>query len=200
MTLARAATLALLLAALSACGSSGSGDSETPTPEQPEEPMVPIPPPAWPERVWLQGDLHVHDDHSSDGSLPRQLSDDVLPGNVSMQDQIGFARLQQLDFLPLTDHRTYDQHYDPAWESADLLLIPGEEANGKPHVTVHGAIDTVVQGADGDNEQRRLQQSIWDAHSQGAVWVTAHPDDGAVDDLGAPNQRASAVGIDLVET
>ena len=26
--------------------------------------------------VWLKGDLHVHDDHSSDGSLPRQRSKD----------------------------------------------------------------------------------------------------------------------------
>ncbi|MDP9141755.1 MAG: hypothetical protein M3O62_13290, partial [Pseudomonadota bacterium] len=88
---------------------------------------------------WVKGDMHVHDDHSSDGSFLRQTADDRGPGNVSISDQIGFARLMGLDFLPLTDHRTYDQHYDPTWTSANLLLIPGEEANGSPHATVHGA-------------------------------------------------------------
>ena len=182
-----------MLCGLAACG----GDSQ-PLAESPSPP----PPPADVTPIWLKGDLHVHDDHSSDGSAPRQLADDRGPGNVAIQDQISFARLSGLDFLPLTDHRTYDQHYDPNWESGDLLLIPGEEANGSPHATVHGAVDTVVQGADdGDNgDLRRLQQSIWFAHSQGAVWVTAHPDDGAVEDDGSPNARASAVGVDLVET
>ncbi len=148
---------------------------------------------------WVKGDMHVHDDHSSDGSLLRQLGDDRGPGNVSIADQMAWARLMGLEFLPLTDHRTYDQHYDPTWTSADLLLIPGEEANGSPHATVHGAVDTVVQGADTEDELRRLQQSIWDAHTQGAIWVTAHPDDGEVGDDGLPNRRGDAIGIDLVE-
>ncbi|AXQ28610.1 hypothetical protein D0B54_07915 [Solimonas sp. K1W22B-7] len=163
------------------------------------QPQPPLPPTA-PEGSWLAGDLHVHDDHSSDGSLLRQLGDDKGPGNVSVADQIGQAVLTGLDFLPLTDHRTYDQHYDPLWESGDLLLIPGEEANGSPHATVHGATDTIVQGAqpEGQPEFVPLQWSIWDAHSQGAVWITAHPDDGEFDD-GQPNARASAQGVDLVE-
>ncbi|HEX4896015.1 MAG TPA: CehA/McbA family metallohydrolase [Solimonas sp.] len=151
-----------------------------------------------PEGLWLSGDLHVHDDHSSDGSGPRQLADDRGPGNVAISDQLRFAETLGLDFLPLTDHRTYDQHYDPTWRSAALLLIPGEEANGSPHATVHGAVDTVVQG--GGEDLRRLQQSIWAAHGQAAVWITAHPDDGELDDAGLPNARAQAVGIDLVET
>jgi hypothetical protein len=151
---------------------------------------------------WLRGDLHVHDDHSSDGSGPRQVSDQQLPGNVSIQDQIAAALLlSNLEFLPLTDHRTYDQHYDPLWESPDLLLIPGEEANGSPHATVQGAIDSIVQGAnpDGAPDSVRLQHSIWDAHLQDANWVTAHPDDGEMNDDNSANARASAVGPDLVE-
>jgi hypothetical protein len=52
-----------------------------------------------------------------------------------------------LKFLPLTDHRTYDQQYDPLWESSSLLLLPGEEANLKPHSTVLGGTDSIVQGA-----------------------------------------------------
>src|ERR1043166_3342055 len=151
--------------------------------------------------AWLRGDLHVHDDHSSDASLPRQASDQQLPGNNAIKDQIYFATLTGLDFLPLTDHRTYDQHYDPLWESSNLLLIRGEEANGRPHATVHGAIDTIVQGANppGAPGFVNLQQSIWEAHAQDANWVTAHPDDGETNDDGSPNASASAVGIDLIE-
>lgn len=151
--------------------------------------------------AWREGDLHVHDDHSSDGSLPRQISDDVLPGNVSVADQIGIAAQRGLDFLPLTDHRTFDQHADPLWTSAQLVLVHGEEANGSPHATVHGAVDTIVQGADaaGAPPRRKLQQSIWDAHSADADWSTAHPDDGETNDDGTPNDYADAVGMDLVE-
>jgi hypothetical protein len=150
--------------------------------------------------VWLRGDLHVHDDHSSDGSLPRQRSQDRAKGNVSVADQIGQAEKAGLEFLPLTDHRTWDQQYDPKWESSKLLLIPGEEANGSPHATVHGAIDSIVQGAARPGSAfAHIQQSIWNAHSQGATWTIAHPDDGEVNDDGSPNERASVQGVDLVE-
>ncbi len=180
------------LSGLAACGSSVA-------PPDTASPVSP-PPAATLDGLWLKGDLHVHNDHSSDGSAPRQLADDRGPGNTGIADQIAFARLNGLDFLPFTDHRTYDQHYDPEWESSALLLIPGEEANGSPHATVHGAVESIVQGSEDGDELRRLQQSIWDAHAQGAVWITAHPDDGEVEEDGSPNVRASAVGIDLVET
>src|SRR5207253_2245457 len=139
-------------------------------------------------------------DHSADGSLPRQCCNQLGPGNNSIKDQIYFAFAHGLQFLPLTDHRTYDQHYDPLWEAGTLLLIRGEEANGRPHAVVHGAIDTIVQGANPPNTPGfvNLQQSIWEAHAQDANWGTAHPDDGETNDDGSPNASASAVGIDLI--
>src|SRR5690349_2250332 len=79
-----------------------------------------------PKGEWLAGETHAHDDHSSAGSLPRQTSKQTLPGNLSVADQIGQAERTGLDFLPLTDHRTYDQHWDPQWQSSKLILIPGE--------------------------------------------------------------------------
>lgn len=179
---------------LAGCGSSTSPAGNPGGPQPPTE--IPLAPTG----VWLYGDTHVHSDHSSDGSLPRQIGDDRAPGNVSITDQIDQARLVGLDFLSLTDHRTYDQHYDPLWESDRLLLTPGEEANGSPHATVQGGIETIVQGAQPEGLPNfvALQQSIWDAHAQGAVWIHAHPDDGHFDD-GQPNERASAQGYDLVE-
>lgn len=156
---------------------------------------------AAPQGQWLAGDLHVHDDHSSDGSALRQGLDGRGPGNVSVADQIGQGELNALAWMPLTDHRTYDQHYDPLWESDGLLLIPGEEANGSPHANVLGAVDGILQGAPypGRPGWSVLQTSIWDAHSQDAVWSHNHPDDGHVNDDGSPNERANAVGADTVE-
>jgi len=151
---------------------------------------------------WQFGDTHVHDDHSSDGSLWRQLFGQAAPGDLSVAQQIHQAETTGLDFLPLTDHRTYDQHYDPEWTSARLLLIPGEEANGSPHATVQGAVDTIVQGATPPDSPgfRVVQQSIWDAHAQDAVWNTAHPDDGELNDDHTPNDNANAQGIDNIES
>lgn len=159
------------------------------------------PPAALAQAQWLNGDTHVHDDHSADGSLLRQTLGQGSAGNLSVAGQILEAELMGLAYLPLTDHRTYDQHYDPLWESGKLLLVPGEEANGSPHATVLGAVDSVVQGAvpPGQSSVRVVQESLWDAHAQGASWGTAHPDDGELNGNGTPNDNASAVGVDTVE-
>lgn len=149
-----------------------------------------------PQGIWLAYDTHVHDDHSSDGSLPRQTSGQRLPGNLSVADQIGQAERMGLDYLPLTDHRTYDQHWDPQWRSEKLLLIPGEEVNGSPHAIVLGAVDTVVDGANppGSAAFRHVQQSIWDAQAQNAVWSTAHPDNGEYTPAMRPERQRQRPG------
>lgn len=153
------------------------------------------------EGFWLAGDTHVHTDHSSDGSLPRQSSNQRLPGNLPERDQIAEAVQNHLDFLALTDHRTYDQHWDPQWTSPGLLLVPGEEANGSPHAIILGGVDHIVDGANpsGSASFRHLQQSVWDAHAQDAVWSVAHPDNGEQGADGRPNENASVLGIDAVE-
>jgi hypothetical protein len=126
--------------------------------------------------TWLAGDTHVHDDHSSDGSFVRQIVSQQGPGTLSVGEQIGEGERTGLHWMPLTDHRTYDQHWDPQWTSSKLLLIPGEEANGAPHATCLGAVDVVVDGANPAGPPfRHVQQSIWDAQAQGASWGIAHP-------------------------
>ncbi|MFI6263095.1 CehA/McbA family metallohydrolase [Micromonospora sp. NPDC051006] len=154
-----------------------------------------------PDGMWLPGDTHVHDDHSSDGSAPRQLSNQRDPGNLPVSEQISYAESVGLAFLPLTDHRTFDQHWDPLWRSDKMLLLTGEEVNGSPHAVVLGAVDTVVDGANppGSATFRHVQQSIWDAHAQDAFWSVAHPDDGEYTPAAGPNANASAQGIDAVE-
>jgi hypothetical protein len=154
-----------------------------------------------PKGRWLAGDTHVHDDHSSDGSLPRQTSKQALPGNLPVGDQIGQGEATGLDFMPLTDHRTYDQHWDPQWTSSKLLLVPGEEANGSPHAIVLGNVDVVVDGANppGSASFRHVQQSVWDAHAQDAVWSVAHPDDGEYTAADGVNDNASVQGVNTVE-
>ena len=154
-----------------------------------------------PAGIWLPGDTHVHDDHSSDGSAPRQLTNQRDPGNLPVSDQIAYGESVGLAFLPLTDHRTFDQHWDPLWKSDKLLLLNGEEANGSPHAIVLGATDTIVDGANpaGSASFRHLQQSIWDAHAQDAYWQVAHADDGEYTKGVGPNDNASALGVDGVE-
>ncbi|WNO69356.1 CehA/McbA family metallohydrolase [Streptomyces sp. AM2-3-1] len=157
--------------------------------------------PKAPKGLWLAGDTHVHDDHSSDGSGPRQTSHQTLPGNLPVGDQIGQGEKTGLDFMPLTDHRTYDQVWDPQWKSSKLLLLPGEEANGSPHAIVLGNVDVVVDGANpaGSASYRHVQQSIWDVHAQDAVWSQAHPDDGEYTRADGVNDNASVQGADIVE-
>lgn len=180
---------------LSACqGGRGEGVSGAPRADQPSAA-------APPQGVWLAGDTHVHTDHSADGSAMRQGFDQRGPGNVSVADQIGQGELNGLRWLPITDHRTFVQHYDPLWESSALMLITGEEANGSPHANPLGAVDTIVQGGvpEGRPGWSRLQTSIWDAHSQGAAWQHNHPDGGHLNDDLSRNENANAVGADLVE-
>ncbi len=219
----QAPALLCLIVMLAACGGGGGGGNAAgPVANQPDGPELPEPPAppetAWfdshwdngeppapsraaPRGEWLATDTHVHSDHSSDGSIWRQASDDALPGNMAVSDQIGQARRQDLDFLALTDHRTYDQHWDPLWTSDRLLLIPGEEANGRPHANILGATDTILDGASPSSgaEHRPTQQSLWDAHGQGAVMQTNHPDRDWTGDDGVPNDHASTQGVDLIE-
>lgn len=150
--------------------------------------------------AWARGDAHVHTDHSSDGSLPRQVGNRGGPGDTSVGSQSALGAAIGLAWMSLTDHRTYTQHWDPQWTSGQLLLIPGEEANSAPHATVLGHVDTLVDGAnpEGSAAYRHLQQSVWDVHAQDAVWGTAHPQDGEYDD-GVVNDNASTVGVDTVE-
>jgi hypothetical protein len=145
--------------------------------------------------TWLAGDTHVHDDHSSDGSFIRQIVSQEGPGTLSVGDQIGEGERIGLDWMPLTDHRTYDQHWDPQWTSSALLLVPGEEANGSPHATCIGAVDVVVDGIrpPGSAPHRHVQQSIWEAHAQGAAWGIAHPGD-------TQAENDSVIGATTVET
>lgn len=144
--------------------------------------------------TWYAGDTHVHTDHSSDGSFTRQAYQQLGPGNVSVADQIGQGERMGLHWMPLTDHRTYDQHWDPLYASSTLLLVPGEEANGSPHAICLGAVDVVVDGANppGSASHRHVQQSIWEAHAQDAVWSVAHPDT-------VREENLSALGPDLIE-
>jgi hypothetical protein len=191
---------ALLSLALAACGESRPlSNGLSPPAVSPATRTVP-------ERVeapagqFYASDAHVHTDHSSDGSALRQGSGDALPGNVSVAVQVVQAALKGLDFLALTDHRTYDQHWDPLWTSDTVLLIPGEEANGRPHANVFGAVDTILNGASGEGPAHRpTQWGIWDAHAQGAVFQTNHANRDWTESDGRANIQGSTLGVDVIE-
>lgn len=197
---ARVLLLLPLVFGLSSCGDSRPLDVPLAPPGDETLPRVVPERRDAPQGQFFSSDSHVHTDHSSDGSAFRQLSGDALPGNVSVEFQIGQALLAGLDFLALNDHRTYDQHWDPLWTSQDVLLIPGEEANGRPHANVFGAVDTILNGAAGEGPAHRpTQWGIWDAHAQGAVFQTNHANRDWTEEDGSANIQGSTLGVDVIE-
>lgn len=69
---------------------------------------------------WLAGDLHTHSRHSWDAA---QLGGDPVARCLRL------AEKQRLDFVSITDHQSVDAQADPAFNSASLTPIPGEESS-----------------------------------------------------------------------
>lgn len=85
---------------------------------------------------WYAGDLHVHTEYSHDSTEPVATWVDLAP-------QVG------LDFLWITDHRTFGAPFDPSWDQDQVLLVPAIEWGGPGHANI-GGIRTDV-GADWDD-------------------------------------------------
>jgi hypothetical protein len=113
---------------------------------------------------WYAGDTHSHSTHS-DGV------DDVSTC-IRLAEYVG------LDFYAITDHRTADAIFDPAFRSGALTLIPGEEWGGRGHAVALGISRKIPEidyslGAASLNTQ--VQAVVDDAHAQGGVVYPAHP-------------------------
>src|SRR5262249_22800436 len=88
-------------------------------------PIVAGPPPG----QWWKGDLHSHSaPHSQDAD--HQGGD--RPGVCFFAEQAG------LDYLALTDHRTFTQTQDPTYHAATLSIMDGEEWGGTVHIGMVG--------------------------------------------------------------
>ena len=74
---------------------------------------------------WYAGDLHLHSEYSHDSNEPVASWAELAP-------QIG------LDFLWVTDHRTFEAPFDAGWDQDRVLFIPGIEWGGPGHANIGG--------------------------------------------------------------
>lgn len=118
---------------------------------------------------WYKGDLHSHSSPYSNDAH-RQGGDE--PGTCFYLGEV-----QGLDYMALTDHRTFDQVNDPTYV-ANLTILDGEEWGGTVHIGMVGLdalvpeIDTSL-GAQTLNAQ--VQDAYDDAHRQGGAVIANHP-------------------------
>lgn len=122
-----------------------------------------------PAGVWLKGDLHVHTTHSGDAD---SWGDDAA---ITMQ----LADRAGLDFVALTDHRTWAILTDPKKVHPRVIAIDGMEWNGDGHA---GAIGfkiansfPVSLSAQAGPRNAAVQAVIDELHNQGGIFVVNHP-------------------------
>jgi hypothetical protein len=123
---------------------------------------------------WFKGDMHAHSAPYSDDAR-RQGGDE--PGMC-----FSLAEYAGLDFLALTDHRTFDQVNDPSYgNQGNLTVLDGTEWGRTVHIGLQGITAQVpeIDNALGPSTYNAQVQAAFDeAHRQGGVVTTNHPCDG----------------------
>jgi hypothetical protein len=132
-----------------------SGEPDIPTKPNPFESTI-----LRKEPGWYRGELHSHTHHSE--------------AQGSLQDLIATARLQELDFVAVTEHNTVSHLPElAAFEGEDLLLIPGMEiTTDGGHANVWG-IDRWIEFRCQDADQ--MIQVVAEAKARGALTSVNHP-------------------------
>jgi hypothetical protein len=126
---------------------------------------------------WHALDGHLHTDHSHDaGFFHQQVGKRPENHDTFVAGQLRGAEVMGQELGVLTDHRTYDQHYDPDYRSDTLVLLGGEEWGGYPHATVWGLDEVLEQGP--DEGVCGVARAVAEAHAEDAVMGIAHPNDG----------------------
>jgi hypothetical protein len=188
-----------LCLALSACSGGGSGGgaslgSTAASPALPAATQAPTPTSAAvtssgtaasgsaallqpPAGLWLNGDFHVHSEHSGDATT---LGDDITT-------VIACAQAAGLDFTVISDHRCSDCLTDPQFTGArtPLVLIPGEEWGQPGHAGIHGLTRAPVSDTQDETQGpavaiQKIQAVVDDVHSMGGIFIINHPMDSSV--------------------
>lgn len=153
---------------------------------------------AIPDGRWYGMDGHLHSDHSHDAGLFHQgLGKKPENHDTTVEDQLAEAARWGETFGTITDHRAYDQHYDPGYRSYALTLLDGEEWGGYPHATVWGLTEVLEQGA--DDGTCGVARAVGEAHAQDALFGIAHPEDGRADHGCITVESLASVALDHLE-
>lgn len=125
---------------------------------------------------WYALDGHVHTDHSHDAGFFHQQEKRPEEHDTFVADQLAEAARTGEDIAVLTDHRSYDQAYDPDYRSESLTLMDGEEWGGYPHATAWGISEVLEQGT--DDGTCGVARATSEVHAQDGIFGIAHPEDG----------------------
>lgn len=131
---------------------------------------------------WYAGDFHSHSNYSDDAR--RQGGDDVDVW-VAIHEYYEDPRFlavhpeyegRGLDFQALTDHRTVDGLFDPAFRSDRLALVPGEEVGGSGHGNALGVLTRIDhEPRAGQTYAERMAEVADQVHWQGGLFQANHP-------------------------
>lgn len=124
---------------------------------------------------WLLMDMHLHTDHSSDAGFFHQQEDTPESHDTFLDEQRDQAIRMGMDAVGFTDHRTFDQHYDPEYATGDAILVTAEEWGGSRHGTAFGMVEVLEH--DGSPEACGMAQASLEAAAQDALLGIAHPKD-----------------------
>lgn len=133
-------------------------------------------------RGWYAGDFHSHSTYSEDA---RRQGGDDLPIWVALHEYYADARFlavhpeyegRDLAFQSLTDHRTVEGTYDPAFHSETVVLLPGEEVGGSGHGNAHGIRTRIDhEPRPGQTYAERTAEVARQIHWQGGIQQANHP-------------------------
>lgn len=125
---------------------------------------------------WYGLDGHLHTDHSHDAGFFHQQEKKPENHDTFVADQLGAAELAGEKVATLTDHRTYDQAYDPDYRSETMTLLDGEEWGSYPHATAWAITEVLEQGP--DEGVCGVARAAPEVRAQDAIFGIAHPEDG----------------------
>jgi hypothetical protein len=128
---------------------------------------------------WMALDGHLHTDHSHDAGLPHQQEGTPASHDTFLDEQRDQAIRMGMDAVAFTDHRTFGQHFDPAYSTNDAVLITGEEWGGSRHATAFGTSEVLENGPD-TRVGCGVAEMTLEAAAQDALLGVAHPGDGKV--------------------
>ncbi|HIJ00256.1 MAG: hypothetical protein PWQ88_280 [Candidatus Methanomethylophilaceae archaeon] len=104
----------------------------------------------------MKADLHVHSDHSSDGSS-------------SIEELLAAADAMGIGCIAFTDHNTMNGYYEAVEMGYGIIIVPAMEiSSAKGHILAYGLSEEVPPGLE-------VKETIDAIHAVGGIAVAAHP-------------------------
>ncbi len=104
----------------------------------------------------MKADLHIHSDHSADGTC-------------SVEDMLDAVRALRMECVAFTDHNTMDGYREALGMADDLVIIPAVEvSSAEGHVLAYGIDREIAPGMP-------VLDTIMAIHDAGGIAVAAHP-------------------------